>query len=516
MMRTTGPMLRRRNARWPRHQRRQLRTLHEDEDHADSGSEADDEGDDTPRFFKPALQPNAVVSVGSGTGGVATPAPTLESSTGLVPGVTLGAEEDGLDVEGDEEEEEEEEEEDEEEEDGEGEDEGFSDESSSDSDDVTDGEASSSDESDAETTLPPPGPPGTSATRPAIAPPAGVQTIPLPTATTSRSAGASPVLAPIGGIVGEPTATTSSSQSGIMSQVQPTMSTSTRAEPNQTTSSPSATVPTSETITASPPPPADLPNPPAAGISNGPIGEVDRLVTGSAPESTSLAESSPVLSEGGAGMETGAAAGIIIGVLAFVGILLIAGWFIFKKMRSRESDSDPDPESSSGGLPAFFNKFRSSENRSTYAWKFWDSNSSAGTRTTVGVPPPVSTAQLPMGKQKTNSEIVDDLMRAAYEAESGGKYNDMESRVGYLDEKAPVPAQVNEQTYKALFGNGPNSPMPPRNAQGAPPANGGNGMTKWLDGTVTPRESRFGPPASNVGVQAQQDWPPMPQQAQYR
>lgn len=141
-------------------------------------------------------------------------------------------------------------------------------------------------------------------------------------------------------------------------------------------------------------------------------------------------------------------------------------------------------------------------------------NSSAGTRSTMGAPV-IPAPHLPVANKKTNSEMVDELMRAAYAAESGGNYNDLESRAGYLDEKAPVPAQVNEQTYKALFGNGPNSPMPPAvNNQGRRPANGGNGMMRWLDGTVTPHESRFGPPPSTAGLRAEQDWPPMPRQPQ--
>lgn len=204
-----------------------------------------------------------------------------------------------------------------------------------------------------------------------------------------------------------------------------------------------------------------------------------------------------------------------------MGILLIGAWLLFKKMRARDPDSDAN---SSAGLPRFsplkvFN-FRSSENRSTYAWRFWDSNSSAGTRSTMGapiVPPPI----LPVANKKTNSEMVDALMQAAYATESGGNYNDLESRVGYLDEKAPVPAQINEKTYKALFGNGPNSPLPPMpqmpvaNGQGRSLTTANNPMARWLDDTVTPRQSRFGPPPSTAGLRpGEEEWPPVPKQPQ--
>ncbi|KAM7216582.1 hypothetical protein V8F06_007993 [Rhypophila decipiens] len=294
-----------------------------------------------------------------------------------------------------------------------------------------------------------------------------------------------------------------------MSQVQPTTST-TRQETTQTTVSPSTTASISETTSVSQPG----------------LGEVDRIVTGTA-EPTTLADAAPVLSDGsGGGMETGAAAGIIVGTLAFVGILLIGGWFLYKKMRrDPDSDSDSDSDSSSPlpkfSPPKFFN-FRSSVDRSTYSWKFWDTNSSAGTRTTVApAPAPVlAPPQLPFANKKTNSEMVDQLMQAAYAAESGGNYNDLESRAGYWDEKSqagapvPHPTQVNETTYKALFGNGPNSPMPPTapampfvgkpSNQGRPLTNGGNPMMRWLDATATPRQSEFGPPPSNAGLRPDQ------------
>ncbi|KAM7201712.1 hypothetical protein V8F33_003261 [Rhypophila sp. PSN 637] len=477
-MRLTGPTFRRRNARWFQVESRQpIRPRLEDEE--DTGSEADDEGEPTPRFFRPAVQPSTAVSTGPNLGAGAgvtfkpNPGSGLDMPTGL-PESTLAAGEGELEAEDEEEDEEEGVEEDEED----GEEESESD---SDSDDQpSDGDVSSSDdESDheEETTIPPPGLPATTTGLAAIAPPGTTSTI-TSGGTAFPTAGSAPALAPIGGIVGEPTGTID----GIMSQVQPT-----------TTAGPSTTVPTSETTSVSSPS----------------LGGADRVVTGTS-EPTSLAGSAPVLSDGsGGGMESGAAAGIIIGVLAFVGILLIGGWFLFKKMRSRDPDSppQPDPESDASfsfpkfSPPKIFNHFRASVDRSTYSWKFWDSNSSAGTRTTVAPAPALPPPQLPFANKKTNSEMVDDLMRAAYAAESGGNYNDLESRAGYWDEKsqAGAPAQVNEKTYKALFGNGPNSPMPPTaptmpfvgkpNNQGRPLTNGGNPMKRWLDATATPRQT---------------------------
>ncbi|KAK4207307.1 hypothetical protein QBC37DRAFT_98773 [Rhypophila decipiens] len=492
-MRSTGPTLRRRQ--W----RQKLRARHEDEDHAndadgedhadhsDSGSDDDDEDEAKPRFFRPAVQPNTVVSTGPNLGAGAgvtvgpNPGSGVRAPTGL-PESTLGAGEGDIEAEDEEDEEEEEE-------------------SESDSDDEpSDGDESSSDDDsdEEEATVPPPGPPSTTTGPAAIAPPGATGTI-ASGGTASPTAGSPPVLAPIG---------------GIMSQVQPPTTSTSRQETTlatQTTASPSTTSTTSISETTS--------------VSQPSVGEVDRIVT-STPEPTSLADAAPVLSDGsGGGMETGAAAGIIVGTLAFVGILLIGGWFLYKKMR-RDPVSDSDSDSSAPppkfSPPKFFN-FRSSVDRSTYSWKFWDTNSSAGTRTTVAPAPAPALAppQLPFANKKTNSEMVDQLMQAAYAAESGGNYNDLESRAGYWDEKSqagapvPHPTQVNEKTYKALFGNGPNSPMPPTaptmpfvgkpSNQGRPLTNGGNPMMRWLDATATPRQSKFGPPPSAAGLRPDQD-----------
>jgi len=174
---------------------------------------------------------------------------------------------------------------------------------------------------------------------------------------------------------------------------------------------------------------------------------------------------------------------------------------------------------------------RSSANRSTWAWKFWDGSSSSGSDRSSTVVPPLPPAMLRAENKKTNSEMVDDLMRAAYAAESGENYNDLESRAGgYYDEKAAAPNQnyLDEKAYAALQGGkGPYSPLPPptpkvapvqtKKNQGRPLTNGTttNPMTRWLDATVTPHQSKFGPPPSTAGLPPDQPpspspWPMMP------
>lgn len=174
---------------------------------------------------------------------------------------------------------------------------------------------------------------------------------------------------------------------------------------------------------------------------------------------------------------------------------------------------------------------RSSANRSTWAWKFWDgSSTSSGSDRSTAIVPPLPPPNMPAANKKTNSEMVDDLVRAAYAAESGTNYNDVESRVGgYYDEKAPAPNQsyLDEKAYAALQGGkGPYSPLPPpmpkmailqvdpREDQGRPLTNGttGHPLTRWLDATVTPHQSRFGPPTT-AGLPPDQPpspWPMMP------
>lgn len=174
---------------------------------------------------------------------------------------------------------------------------------------------------------------------------------------------------------------------------------------------------------------------------------------------------------------------------------------------------------------------RSSANRSTWAWKFWDGSSSSGSsdRSSTAVPP-LQPPNMPAANKKTNSEMVDDLMRAAYAAESGGNYNDVESQAGgYYGEKAPASNQnyLDEKAYAALQGGkGPYSPLPPPmskttvpesksyNNQGRPLTNETtrNPLTRWLDATVTPHQSRFGPPTT-AGLPPDQPpspWPMMP------
>jgi hypothetical protein len=120
---------------------------------------------------------------------------------------------------------------------------------------------------------------------------------------------------------------------------------------------------------------------------------------------------------------------------------------------------------------------RSSTSRSTWAWGLWDSSrSTTSGRTTVAPPASVTPAMPPLsstkfGNTKTNSEMMNGLMKAAYAAEGG--MNDMETfgrGPGFMDEKA----------YAKL--------------EGQPITGGRKPVSRWLSGIITP-STRSRPPS---------------------
>jgi hypothetical protein len=108
------------------------------------------------------------------------------------------------------------------------------------------------------------------------------------------------------------------------------------------------------------------------------------------------------------------------------------------------------------------------------------------------------------GKEKTNTAIMDHLMKAACEAENGG--NDLAGMYDQDDKYSPqLPAPqrnshfMDEQTYVALAGH-----LTPRSSSRA-----SHLVFRWLGGAKTSRQSEMMmPPAPAMPEQARM--PPMP------
>ncbi|KAK3311002.1 uncharacterized protein B0T15DRAFT_489638 [Chaetomium strumarium] len=155
-------------------------------------------------------------------------------------------------------------------------------------------------------------------------------------------------------------------------------------------------------------------------------------------------------------LSSGAVAGIVIGVLAFVALLVGAALLWRKRRRDR-------------GLPFFPEKrFRLRDD---------DGGSNAPS---IGGPLPGR-----VGGQdhvKTNSQIMDELMRAAYSADNGT--NDMEgafapTKLPQQQQQQQTNAFMDEKAYVALAG--PPIPAPPPVAVSVP-------VTQWLSEVKTPTQ----------------------------
>lgn len=173
-------------------------------------------------------------------------------------------------------------------------------------------------------------------------------------------------------------------------------------------------------------------------------------------------------------LNTGEAVGIVMGVLALIG-LLIFGAFFWKKFRKDR------------GLPFLPPRFSGISNR------FSRKRGGADDMNEVLVPPTFP------GSEKTNTKIIDDLMKAAYAAENGG--NDMAFASAYGPDKFGLPppqaaAFMDEKAYIALAG--PPTPRTPKKP-----------VSQWLNNVTTPRQSRgpVFPPSPSLPPDA--DEPPI-------
>ncbi|KAK0733770.1 hypothetical protein B0T26DRAFT_36111 [Lasiosphaeria miniovina] len=196
---------------------------------------------------------------------------------------------------------------------------------------------------------------------------------------------------------------------------------------------------------------------------------------------TSQGEQQGVIDHSAEGTSSSSAAiSIVFGVLAGIGVLVAVALFV-RKRRRRAKQGYPLPPFLSrsgvggggGGGGGGDAKRKSS---STWAWGLWDSSSSSSGRTTMAPPravaPPLPFLPPPkFGRvSKTNTDIMDNLMRAAYQAEGG--QNDMESRVNAVEK----PGFMDEKAYAMLAGR----PAPPERKRQKP-------ISRWLDGLMTPR-----------------------------
>ncbi|KAK4168777.1 hypothetical protein QBC43DRAFT_309667 [Cladorrhinum sp. PSN259] len=153
------------------------------------------------------------------------------------------------------------------------------------------------------------------------------------------------------------------------------------------------------------------------------------------------------------GMSGGAAAGIVIGVLAIIGLMVGAAFYWRKYRRDRGLSFLP--------VATPFSKKRDGNDQ--YA----DNNNNNNNNI----------------NPKTNTKIMDDLMKATYDAENGG--NDMAGAgYGYWDKKyaSQLPTQqqsawLDEKAFVALGGElTPRTPKKP--------------VSRWLEAVQTPRQSR--------------------------
>ncbi|KAK0656269.1 hypothetical protein B0T16DRAFT_451863 [Cercophora newfieldiana] len=184
------------------------------------------------------------------------------------------------------------------------------------------------------------------------------------------------------------------------------------------------------------------------------------------------------------GVNAGAAAGIVIGVLALIGIMVL-GAFLWKKWR--------DNGKRLSGLPLFSNRSeKGSGPDMAYGGAVMERDTAA-----ILSPPTFALSK------KTNSEMMDDLMQATYKAE-GGYTRDSKSEAGTFGNKAGNmtfgekggPGFMNESTYTALAG-----PPTPAAAPSGPVGN-------WLSGVKTPHQSGAPPIRDNWPVSEYGSGPP--------
>ncbi|KAK1758679.1 hypothetical protein QBC47DRAFT_148715 [Echria macrotheca] len=473
-MRSTGPSLRRRNYVKRKNERRWLSQRDDDSDGfasgEDSGPDSDSDDEDAFPIARPLTRPtgNAGQSVGAvggssgttlgvGSGSVVAGGankvvqpiiPPTEKAV-VLPGSTLGAAEGGVEEE-------------------------------SVSDSVSDGIDSLSDsasEDEATTTAPPPPPP------PATTAPAAIATPPPPPALTTSSSAAPPPPPPPASTSTAATTrppppalapanpgTTSTSSSSTVVVALPAVTESTTSIPGggvQTLPLPSQTATrtqatpsasgtgalissSSSTIAPTPLPTLEVPTTDVAPVATTALG-------GSVQEDNAEAGNTLGAATGEEPrMNAGAAAGIVVGVLALIG-LLVGAAFLYKKWR-RNNDSSPLP---------FFGRKSNRDSAPGMAY-----NGATMEKDTIPILPPPS-----LGEKKTNSEMMDHLMQATFRAENGGRDSGPNAQ--------PVPFQpgfLDETAYTALAG-------PPTPMMAPPPGGKPKPVIQWLDNVKTPRQS---------------------------
>ncbi|KAH6854820.1 hypothetical protein B0I37DRAFT_363108 [Chaetomium sp. MPI-CAGE-AT-0009] len=158
-------------------------------------------------------------------------------------------------------------------------------------------------------------------------------------------------------------------------------------------------------------------------------------------------------------LNSGAVAGIVLGVLAVVGLLAAAALLWRKRRRDR-------------GLP-FFPQTR---------LRLRDDDDGAYPGSVTGPLPGRVGGQ---NAAKTNTQIMDDLMKAAYAANNGG--NDMESAYAPPPKQQTANLFMDEKAYMTLAGPPTPAPAPPP-IPPSPTPTAQKPVMRWLDEVRTPTQ----------------------------
>ncbi|RKU40103.1 hypothetical protein DL546_002384 [Coniochaeta pulveracea] len=194
----------------------------------------------------------------------------------------------------------------------------------------------------------------------------------------------------------------------------------------------------------------------------------------------------------------GAVGGIVLGVVVGVSILIAIGILSYRRLRGEGRDLKslwPFPRRGSDDSDP--TRPKTTATARTWNKNLWGAVSTSGPRTTVSsIPPPLPITE-PRYDPRADSDIINHLIQASYNADNNPPqdpnyhpvltlHKDLNPETPHFP---PSPTSfINEKAYNALEGPWPRyaPPTPAKLRRSSkPPA-----VTRWLDGILTPRLSR--------------------------